>query len=125
MSCNTKVLLATAALMVGGLGLAPAALADQGGAAGAASFQLDGAGNVLNSSVAGAIGKVSAYAGTTNDTFLGTLEAFAVGTGGNLNIDGVYVDAVGFDPDLGTAQANELEDEIEIDLVGPEFDIEL
>ena len=125
MSCNTKVLLATAALMFGGLGLAPAAMADQGGAAGAASFEMDGAGNVLNSSVAGAIGKVSAYAGTTNDYVLGVLEAFAVGTGGDIDIDGVYVDSIGLDPDLGTAQANELEDDIEIDLVNPEVDIDL
>lgn len=113
MKLQAKFAVATVALMLGGLGAAPA-FAGEGGAAGAASFQLSG-GVVQNAAVAGAIGKVSAYAGATNTSsgFFGfnrDLDAFAVGTAGPIGFTGssVYITNVGTDPNPLLPQVNQL-----------------
>jgi hypothetical protein len=126
MNIKSKFLVTTSALVLCGMGVAPA-FAGEGGAAGAASFRMDALGNVEDAAVAGSIGKVSAYAGAVNNASLGRLEAFALGTGGTIGFTGVspYITFVGNDPSLLTPQVNALDaDEIEIDATSGEFDID-
>ncbi|MEO1134221.1 MAG: hypothetical protein AAFX40_16145 [Cyanobacteria bacterium J06639_1] len=109
---NVAILSAVAA---GALGFVPAALAGEGGIAGAASFILDGE-SVTEASVAAAIGKDTAYAGAltdsglTADTAVGATQAFAIGTGGSIAFTGesIFFSDVTDDVDRATAQANEL-----------------
>lgn len=108
---NVAILSAVAA---GTLGFVPAALAGEGGIAGAASFIMDGE-VVTEASVAAAIGKDTAYAGALTDPDLGgsgvgTTQAFAIGTGGVVGFTGsdIFLLDVTQDDDRATAQANEL-----------------
>ncbi|KHD11710.1 hypothetical protein PN36_21485 [Candidatus Thiomargarita nelsonii] len=88
-----------------------------GGVAGSAAFHLSGTGpsiGVSAATVAGAVGKDSAYAGSTAPcncdatTSTGSLESFALGTGGAITFTGTnaYITSVTQDTDRGTAQAN-------------------
>lgn len=88
------------------LGLAPAAFAGEGGIAGSASFILDLDGAVVDVAVASAIGKTSAYAGAIADE--SSNRAFAGGSGGEIDIDGFFIDDLEEESrgGLGTAQAN-------------------
>jgi len=83
--------------------------AGQGGVAGAASFQLDGFGNVLEASAAVAVGKSTAYAGAETTALVPT-SAFSAGTGGVITFTGtsIYIQSIAEDAQLGTAQANDL-----------------
>ena len=110
MKFNAKFLVAILTVTAGGMSLAPAAFAGEGGIAGAASFSLTN-GQVTDAAVAAGIGKTSAYAGANND-LAGGLDAFAAGTGGaiNMNNDSNYITSIGGvdATQLGTVQANTL-----------------
>ena len=111
MKFNAKVLLAILTVTAGGMSLAPAAFAGEGGIAGAASFRLN-SGAVTEAAVAAAIGKNAAYAGANN--YGVTLDAFAAGAGGTITVDGSnssnYVTSITQETDAGVAiqQANQL-----------------
>ncbi len=111
MKFNAKFLVAILTVTAGGMSLAPAAFAGEGGIAGAASFHLNNNGKVTDAAVAAAIGKTSAYAGANNDLDEG-LDAFAAGTGGTINMDNDsnYIRSIGGEnaTQLGTAQRNNL-----------------
>jgi hypothetical protein len=114
----------TVAVIAGSLfTFAPKAMAGEGGIAGSASFLIDGT-NVTEASTAIAVGKSTAYAGAT--TAGTTTEAFAAGTGGTITFTGtdIYIDSIAQDTALGTAQANELDDQtININVVGGTNDL--
>ncbi|MEM6447498.1 MAG: hypothetical protein AAF704_13185 [Cyanobacteria bacterium P01_D01_bin.123] len=115
MKLNIAILSAIAA---GTLGFVPAALAGEGGIAGAASFILNGE-SVTEASVAAAIGKDTAYAGALTDPTLGgfsgsgSTQAFAIGTGGSIGFTGIdiFISDVSQDTNRATAQTNELTDQ--------------
>jgi len=95
-------------LIISGVTMAAAALwganasaAGVGGVAGSAAFNLDSSGNVTEATVAGAVGKDSAYAGSTAAGASGALESFALGTGGAITFTGTnaYITSVAEDPD--------------------------
>jgi len=94
-------------------GLTSAALAGEGGAAGAASFTVSATGSVTGVAVAAAVGKNDAAAAAYNTTTAGYNSAFAMGSGGVITItqggDPTTASMAGtIDPTLGTAQANTL-----------------
>ena len=108
---KNKVLSAVVTATV--LGMTPAAFAGEGGIAGAAAFRIDPSnGAVVDVAVASAIGKTSAVAGAAFQERTGNFEAFALGTGAELDVDGVTgleVDA--FEESnrgLATPQANNI-----------------
>lgn len=113
MKFNAKVLLAILTVTAGGMSLAPAAFAGEGGIAGAASFNLSGSA-VTGAAVAAAIGKNAAYAGANAAGNGGALDAFAVGAGGTISVAGSsgsnYVTGIIEESTtgLGTQQANTL-----------------
>ena len=93
------------------LGISPAAFAGEGGIAGSASFSLDRSGGVRDVAVASAIGKTTAVAGAVADPFAGVYEAYAVGTGGQVNLDTDFFDIKIKEEDkkgLEVAQVNEI-----------------
>ncbi|MEN8218000.1 MAG: hypothetical protein ABFS56_16855 [Pseudomonadota bacterium] len=87
-----------------------------GGVAGSAAFHLSGSGPsiaVTAATVAGAVGKDSAYAGSTAPCNCGgmsgdSLESFALGTGGAITFTGTnaYIDSVAQDTARDEAQTN-------------------
>lgn len=129
MNLKSKLLVNFITVAVSALGLAASALAGEGGVAGSASFQLDPTGNVQNAAVAAAVGKDSAYAGANNyPGFLGfgsKLDAFAVGTGGQITTNGStnYIQSVGQDTNRGTYQANDLNGMVDIDATHGRTDV--
>ncbi|MCP2727461.1 hypothetical protein [Limnofasciculus baicalensis] len=126
MKFNAKVLLAILTVTAGGVSLAPAAFAGEGGIAGAASFNLRG-GAVTDAAVAAAIGKNAAYAGANNNH--GHIDAFAVGTGGRIVVDGDsnYVTIISEESSTGLEkkQANTLTNlTLDINSTSPLVDIQ-
>jgi hypothetical protein len=108
-------LLVAAALVAGSFGVNSSAFAGEGGVAGSASFQLDGAATntVTQSSVAVAVGKSTAYAGAATPGGTGT-EALSTGASGLITFSGLSIYLQSVDADtvaggLGTAQINELD----------------
>ncbi len=117
MNLKSKILVNVITVAASALGLAASALAGEGGVAGSASFQLDPTtGNVQNAAVAAAVGKDSAYAGANNYPGF-QLDAFAVGTGGDISTNGFtnYIQSVGPDVNRGVSQANNLGGLVDID----------
>ncbi|HEY9596856.1 MAG TPA: hypothetical protein V6D33_04235 [Cyanophyceae cyanobacterium] len=117
MNLKSKILVNVITVAASALGLAASALAGEGGVAGSASFQLDPTtGNVQNAAVAAAVGKDSAYAGANNYPGF-QLDAFAVGTGGDITTNGFtnYIQSVGPDVNRGISQANNLGGLVDID----------
>ncbi|HEY9607377.1 MAG TPA: hypothetical protein V6C85_37680 [Allocoleopsis sp.] len=112
MNIKSKLLVNVITVTAAALGFAASALAGEGGVAGSASFQLDATGNVENAAVAAAVGKDSAYAGANNypGFFNSKLDAFAVGTGGQITTNGStnYIQSVGQDTNRFTSQLNNL-----------------
>jgi hypothetical protein len=118
-------LFVAAALVAGSFGITSSAFAGEGGVAGSASFQLTGA-QVTQASVAVAVGKSTAYAGAATPGGTGT-EAFAAGTGGLITLTGtsIYIQSIAADTVLGTAQANELDNnDVNIDVINGTADIQ-
>ncbi|TAE57242.1 MAG: hypothetical protein EAZ87_16640 [Nostocales cyanobacterium] len=117
-------LLVAAAVVAGSFGATNSASAGEGGVAGSASFQLTG-GDVTQASAAVAVGKSTAYAGAATFTGFGT-EAFAVGTGGDINLSGssVYITSITGDTNLGAAQVNDLNDnDVNINVITGETNV--
>jgi hypothetical protein len=106
MKFNAKVLVAILTVTAGGMSLAPAAFAGEGGIAGAASFNLSGSA-VTEAAVAAAIGKNAAYAGANAAGGAGALDAFAAGAGGDIAVDGSngsnYITSITQESDTGVA----------------------
>lgn len=121
MKVNAKVL--AAALALGSFGLAPAAFAGEGGAAGAAAFTVDATGNVRGAAVAAGVGKDNAAAAAFNDNFLGINSAYGVGSAGRTtltNIGDPFTAGVSssIDPNRNSIQRNNLTPSTSIDIDG-------
>jgi len=111
-----------ATVLVGVLGAAPA-LAGEGAAAGSAAFTIDG-GAVNSVAVSAAVGKQDAFAGAYSEpnpvdlfnagaSIDASNTAFALGSAGEIAVTDILPGSVttldgSADPDLSTAQANEL-----------------
>jgi hypothetical protein len=120
MNIKSKLLVNVITVTATALGFAASALAGEGGVAGSASFQLNAAGSVRNAAVAAAVGKDSAYAGANNNSglFGANLDAFAVGTSGQITTNGStnYIQSVGQDTSRLIPQVNNLNgDKVNID----------
>ena len=104
-------LVGSAALMAGVANAVDMYIGGVGGIAGSAAFNIGPGGGVTEATVAAAIGKDSAYAGSNAAGVGGTLDSFALGTGGSIAFhnDRVYLDAVTQDANRGVAQVNEID----------------
>ena len=126
LNLQSKLALA-ATLVFGSLSFTPAAIAGEGGVAGAASFNLDSGGAVLEASVAAAVGKATAYAAARTTANNGsdniTTEALAIGTGAAIDFNGssIFLDSVSEESTAGLAadQANEIDSQtVDINATG-------
>ena len=95
------------------LSFSSGAFAGEGGAAGAAAFTIDDTGSVTGVAVAASVGKNDASAAAFNDVTAEFNSAFALGSAGKIDIVGMGdPTAAGMageqDPDLLTAQENDL-----------------
>ncbi|MGD2182207.1 hypothetical protein [Lusitaniella coriacea] len=119
MKVNAKVLAAVLAL--GSFGVAPAAFAGEGGAAGAAAFTINPFTNtVTGAAVAAGVGKNNAAAAAFNNPG-GFNSAYGVGASGATiltNIGNPFTAGISTlnDPNLGTPQANQLSPTTSIDV---------
>ncbi len=109
------------------LSLSSGAFAGEGGAAGAAAFTIDG-GNVTGVAVAASVGKNDASAAAFNDVDNNFNSAFALGSAGNIDMQGIGDPIAAamtgtVDPELGIAQANELTGAATIQLGSQDGDV--
>jgi hypothetical protein len=121
----TSKLAFVSTLVFGTLSFAPLSLAGEGGIAGAASFNLDATGIVLEASVATAVGKTTAYGGaqtTTDGSGNITTEALAVGTGAEITFNGsdIFLDSISEESSSGLPinQGNTIDQTVDINAAG-------
>ena len=103
---NSFCLFSSLILIIGTVATPKLAIAGEGGIASSIAASLDG-GVITDISISSAIGKTSAYATATVNSD-GTLETFAIGTGGELQFDGLSRGTAFVEnpENLGTTQEN-------------------